>query len=139
MIITSATIDLESFARHFDGAPVIEVSGRSYPVQTHYIDPGRQRRGEGVQEQVAALVDEIDAGAFGPRGDVLVFLPGERDIRELARLLRHNKALDVLPCMRASARRNRTGCSTAARAGVPASCWPPTSRKRPSRCRESAT
>ena len=97
VIITSATIDLESFARHFDGAPVIEVSGRSYPVQTHYIDPADSDEGEGVQEQVAALVDEIDAGAFGPRGDVLVFLPGERDIRELARLLRHNKALDVLP------------------------------------------
>ncbi|MCB2070549.1 MAG: DEAD/DEAH box helicase, partial [Ottowia sp.] len=97
VIITSATIDVESFSRHFDGAPVIEVSGRTYPVTTHYIDPADSDDGEGGQEQVAALVEDIDAGRYGARGDVLVFLPGERDIRELARLLRHNKALDVLP------------------------------------------
>jgi ATP-dependent helicase HrpA len=97
VIITSATIDVESFSRHFDGAPVIEVSGRTYPVTTHYIDPADSDDGEGSQAQVAALVEDIDAGRYGARGDVLVFLPGERDIRELARLLRHNKALDVLP------------------------------------------
>ena len=97
VIITSATIDVESFSRHFDGAPVIEVSGRTYPVTTHYIDPADSDDGEGGQDQVAALVEDVDAGRYGARGDVLVFLPGERDIRELARLLRHNKALDVLP------------------------------------------
>lgn len=96
VVITSATIDLESFSKHFDDAPVIEVSGRTYPVDTHYID-SQEDADEGGQSRVAALVDDIEAGRFGPRGDVLVFLPGERDIRELARQLRHNAALDVLP------------------------------------------
>ncbi len=97
LIITSATIDVESFSRHFDAAPVIEVSGRTYPVETHYIDPAESDSDEGSAAQIAALVDDIDAGRFGSRGDVLVFLPGERDIRELARQLRHNPSLDVLP------------------------------------------
>tara|TARA_R110001592_G_scaffold337300_1_gene623599 strand:+ start:215910 stop:219767 length:3858 start_codon:yes stop_codon:yes gene_type:complete len=97
VIITSATIDVESFSRHFDGAPVIEVSGRTYPVETHYIDPAESDSDEGATEQIAALVDDIEAGRFGARGDVLAFLPGERDIRELAKRLRHNPALDVLP------------------------------------------
>jgi ATP-dependent helicase HrpA len=96
VIITSATIDVESFSRHFDEAPVIEVSGRTYPVETVYLgEPGD--REEGVQEQIVSLVQDIDAGQFGPRGDVLVFLPGERDIRELARALRPATNLDILP------------------------------------------
>jgi len=97
LIITSATIDVESFSRHFDDAPIIEVSGRSYPVETHYIDPGESDPGSDPGGQIAALVNDIETGRFGARGDVLVFLPGERDIRELARALRHNAALDVLP------------------------------------------
>ena len=97
LIITSATIDVESFSRHFDGAPVIEVSGRTYPVATHYLDPVESDSDEGVSAAIAQVVDDIDAGRFGARGDVLVFLPGERDIRELARQLRHNPSLDVLP------------------------------------------
>ena len=97
LVITSATIDVDSFSRHFNGAPIIEVSGRTYPVQTHYLDPTETDSEEGSAAQIAALVDDIDAGRFGRRGDVLVFLPGERDIRELARALRHNPSLDVLP------------------------------------------
>ena len=97
LVITSATIDVDSFSRHFDDAPVIEVSGRAYPVETHYLDAGESAAEEGVTAQIAALVEDIDAGRFGRRGDVLVFLPGERDIRDLARQLRHNTALDVLP------------------------------------------
>ncbi|MBP6725494.1 MAG: AAA family ATPase, partial [Halioglobus sp.] len=97
LVITSATIDVGSFSRHFGGAPIIEVSGRTYPVQTHYIEPGEGDSEEGSAARIAALVDAVDAGRFGPRGDVLVFLPGERDIRELARQLRPNPALDVLP------------------------------------------
>jgi ATP-dependent helicase HrpA len=97
VIITSATIDVESFSRHFDGAPVIEVSGRTYPVETHYIGPAESESDEGATQQIAGLVDDIEAGSFGTRGDVLVFLPGERDIRELAKRLRHNTSLDVLP------------------------------------------
>ena len=97
VIITSATIDVESFSRHFDDAPVIEVSGRSYPVETVYLDPADTEAEEGTTRRIVALVDDIDSGRFGTRGDILVFLPGERDIRELARQLRHNPSLDVLP------------------------------------------
>ena len=96
LIITSATIDLESFSRHFDNAPVIEVSGRTYPVETLYLGDGSEAE-EGAQEQIVSLVADIDAGQFGPRGDVLVFLPGERDIRELAKALRREERLEVLP------------------------------------------
>ncbi len=97
LLITSATIDVESFSRHFDGAPIIEVSGRTYPVETHYLDPVESDTDEGSAARVASIVEDVDAGRFGPRGDVLVFLPGERDIRELARQLRRNPSLDVLP------------------------------------------
>ncbi len=96
LIITSATIDLESFSRHFDNAPIIEVSGRTYPVETLYLDPAEDRD-LGVQEQIVDLVGQIERGQFGERGDILVFLPGERDIRELAKQLRGSSELDVLP------------------------------------------
>lgn len=96
VIVTSATIDLERFSRHFDNAPIIEVSGRSFPVETRYI--GREgEEDDGVEAQIASLVEDVDAGRFGPRGDILVFLPGERDIRELAKALRHQTTVDVLP------------------------------------------
>ena len=95
LIITSATIDVESFSRHFDDAPIIEVSGRTYPVETVYA--GDTPDEDSVQEQIVTLVADIDAGQFGRRGDILVFLPGERDIRELARALRHLDAIEVLP------------------------------------------
>ncbi|QIB67477.1 ATP-dependent RNA helicase HrpA [Kineobactrum salinum] len=96
LIITSATIDVHSFSRHFSDAPIIEVSGRSYPVETLYIDPAEDRD-LGLQQQIVELVDAIETGQFGARGDVLVFLSGERDIRELAKQLRHNDRLEVLP------------------------------------------
>ncbi len=96
LIVTSATIDVESFSRHFDNAPIIEVSGRSFPVETLYL--GREpAQDEGVEAQIVALVADIDAGHFGERGDILVFLPGERDIRELARALRGASELEILP------------------------------------------
>ena len=96
LVITSATIDLERFSRHFDGAPVIEVSGRSYPVETHYL-PDAPAGAETPSEHYAARVREVRDGVWGPRGDVLVFLPGERDIRELAQTLRGDPGLEVLP------------------------------------------
>ncbi len=96
LIITSATIDVESFSRHFERAPVIEVSGRTYPVETVYLDTVSDRD-QGVQEQINSLVRDIDNGAFGKRGDILIFLSGERDIRELAKLLRHQQQLEILP------------------------------------------
>lgn len=96
LIVTSATIDVESFSRHFKDAPIIEVSGRTFPVETLYL--GREQgQDEGVETQIVALVEDIDAGRFGARGDILVFLPGERDIRELAKGLRHGTEADILP------------------------------------------
>jgi ATP-dependent helicase HrpA len=96
LIITSATIDLESFARHFDDAPVIEVSGRTYPVDTHYLGATTDEDGDSAS-RISTLVQDIDAGQFGKRGDILIFLPGERDIRELAKQLRKDTQLDILP------------------------------------------
>ncbi len=96
VIVTSATIDVESFSRHFDNAPIIEVSGRTFPVETQYL-PREQGEDDAVEAQIVALVESIDAGQFGVRGDILVFLPGERDIRELAKALRHITTVETLP------------------------------------------
>ena len=95
-IITSATIDVERFSKHFNDAPIIEVSGRTYPVDVHYLD-AVEDRDRGVQRQVAELVDEIEAQKYGPRGDVLIFCPGERQIRDLAKTLRGRDRIQILP------------------------------------------
>ena len=96
VVITSATIDVERFAQHFNDAPVIEVSGRAYPVSVHYLGDVEDRE-EGLSEHVAQVIDDIEAQLFGPRGDVLVFLPGEREIRELSRRLKGNDRRQILP------------------------------------------
>lgn len=96
VIVTSATIDEARFAEFFGDAPVIRVSGRSYPVETEYL----LADGETLEEPGEALaqtVREVQKGAWGDPGDMLVFLPGERDIRDLARRLRGSDGLDVLP------------------------------------------
>ena len=95
LIITSATIDVESFSRHFDDAPVVEVSGRSYPIQTHYLDA---EEGD-LLARAADAVESILQRDYGPAGDTLVFLSGEREIRELALTLRRRqlKGMEVLP------------------------------------------
>ena len=94
LIVTSATIDVERFAAHFDGAPVIEVSGRTYPVEIRY-RPLVADTGAGAQtrDQVDAIVDavgELTGGrpSAGRAGDILVFLSGEREIRDTADVLR---------------------------------------------------
>ena len=96
LIITSATIDVESFSQHFDKAPIIEVSGRTYPVETIYFDR-QESDDDSAHAQIVSLVQDIDAGQYGKRGDVLIFLPGERDIREVAKVLRRECELDILP------------------------------------------
>ncbi|WP_227487176.1 ATP-dependent RNA helicase HrpA [Nocardioides malaquae] len=94
LIVTSATIDVERFARHFadrDGtpAPIVEVSGRTYPVEVRYRPlmelSSTDEEGETVvRDQTEAIVDAVrELSAEGP-GDVLVFLPGEREIRDTA-------------------------------------------------------
>jgi ATP-dependent helicase HrpA len=97
LIVTSATLDAERFARHFDGAPVIEVSGRLYPVEVRYRPPQRDEAGEIDLDE--ALVDAVDECARAGAGDVLVFLPGEREIREAAEALRkhHPPHTEILP------------------------------------------
>jgi ATP-dependent helicase HrpA len=97
LIITSATIDPERFSRHFDGAPVVEVSGRTYPVEVRYRPPADDPSAEWDQVQaICAAVDEL--AAEGP-GDVLVFLSGEREIRDAAEALRRSlpETAEVLP------------------------------------------
>ncbi len=107
LIITSATIDVDRFAKHFD-APVIEVSGRTYPVEIRYRPlmelPEEDEEGEAVvRDQTEAIVEAVkELSAEGP-GDVLVFLPGEREIRDTADALadlervERGRTLEVLP------------------------------------------
>ncbi len=95
LIVTSATIDPQAFARHFGEAPVIEVSGRSHPVEIRYRPPEETAEGD-LQQAILQAVDEL--AAEGP-GDILVFLSGERDIRETAEALRkhHPPGTEILP------------------------------------------
>jgi len=96
VLITSATIDVQRFADFFGGAPVIEVSGRTYPIETVYL-PAPEEDRESLPRRVSDTVLSVQSGAFGTPGDMLVFLSGERDIRDVARQLRGAKDLDVLP------------------------------------------
>ncbi|MFO0483912.1 MAG: helicase-related protein, partial [bacterium] len=105
VIVTSATIDAQRFSAFFDDAPVIEVSGRLYPVETRYRPPvdadEDDARDEDPAQPILDAVDELardrTAGSMG--GDMLVFLPGEREIRETAEALRkhHPKGYEILP------------------------------------------
>jgi ATP-dependent helicase HrpA len=94
VVVTSATIDTERFAAHFGGAPVVEVSGRTYPVELRYRPPAEDTdQAEAICEAVVELSRE------GP-GDILVFLSGEREIRDAADALRAVAALghlEILP------------------------------------------
>lgn len=104
VIVTSATIDVERFSKHFDAAPVIEVSGRTYPVEVLYrpLDEGSNSRDsdELLYQGVLDALGEIDSLQRKHKGarDVLVFLSGEQEIRELAHLIRRSEAgFEVLP------------------------------------------
>ena len=96
LIITSATIDPERFAAAFGGAPVVEVSGRAYPVEVRYrpIDP---IEGGEDGDQGQAILDAVDELSGEGPGDILVFLSGEREIRDTADLLAGRDRLEVLP------------------------------------------
>ncbi|UOO76531.1 ATP-dependent RNA helicase HrpA [Neisseria sp. Dent CA1/247] len=88
VIITSATIDAERFSKHFNNAPVLEVSGRTFPVDILYRPLHSQDEDEAEIELTDAIVDAADELARLGEGDILVFLPGEREIREAAEALR---------------------------------------------------
>ncbi len=94
LLITSATIDTEKFSRHFDDAPVIEVSGRSYPVDVIYQSlPGdSEKAGRVDRDLYQGISDAIRRlGGIDPRGHILVFLSGEREIREAGEFLTRQK------------------------------------------------
>ncbi len=90
IIITSATIDTHKFSAAFGGAPIVEVSGRTYPVETIYapLDELREESGEfTVVDAAVAAVERIVAQSRG--GDILIFMPGEREIRDTTEELEH--------------------------------------------------
>ncbi|OBB96440.1 ATP-dependent RNA helicase HrpA [Mycobacterium sp. 852002-40037_SCH5390672] len=102
VIITSATIEPQRFAAHFDNAPIIEVSGRTYPVEVRYRplevalpsasgddpdDPDHEIARTETRDEIEAIADAIGELAAEPPGDVLVFLSGEREIRDTAEAL----------------------------------------------------
>ena len=144
LIITSATIDVDRFAAHFSDrhgkpAPVVEVSGRTYPVEVRYRPlvelPEDDEEGEPiVRDQTEAIVEAVkELSAEGP-GDVLVFLPGEREIRDTADALatwrpRQRGGLEIVPLYSrlSAAEQHRVFSSPLRTAG---SCWPPTSPRR---------
>jgi ATP-dependent helicase HrpA len=120
VIVTSATIEPERFAAHFGGAehgssggaPIVEVSGRTYPVEIRYRplevpvvssddddpdDPDHEVIRTEMRDQTEAIVDAIGELEAEPPGDVLVFLSGEREIRDTAEALRDLKNTEVLP------------------------------------------
>ncbi len=114
LIITSATIDADRFAQHFESggkkAPVIEVSGRLYPVEVRYrpIEPdvktavnaaSQAAKAKEQRDLIDAIVDAVDELARIGSGDILVFLPGEREIRDAAEALRkhHPPHVEILP------------------------------------------
>ena len=106
IIVTSATIDTARFAEHFDNAPVVSVEGRAYPVEVRWrstdeLAARRNQRSSDMQqgsaEHVAAALDEITHD--DPHGDVLVFMPGEREIRDAHLLLsrRQYRETEIMP------------------------------------------
>ena len=88
VIITSATINTERFSKFFHDAPVIEVSGRSFPVDIEYLPLSDEDDDKSLENAILQAVDE--AAAYEPLGDILVFLPGEREIRDIAHALNHH-------------------------------------------------
>jgi ATP-dependent helicase HrpA len=139
LIITSATIDAERFSQHFDDAPVIEVSGRLHPVELRY-RPLQTRAATGAlaakwgaqraddeRDLYDAIVDACDELHRAGPGDVLVFLPGEREIREAAEALRkhHPPHTEILPLFARLSAKSRAASSGRTSAG--ASCWRPMS------------
>lgn len=100
IVITSATIDPERFARHFGEAPIVEVSGRTYPVEVRYRPLLEEEGDDSDRDQITAICDAVDELQSEGPGDVLVFLSGEREIRDTAdalnkKNLRHTEVLPL--------------------------------------------
>ena len=115
VVVTSATIEPQRFAAHFGGAPIIEVSGRTYPVEIRYRpleadiavgadsaaddpdDPDHEVVRTEIRDEIEAIVDAVDELQAEPPGDILVFLSGEREIRDTAEALKGRRNTEVLP------------------------------------------
>ncbi|OBJ53135.1 ATP-dependent RNA helicase HrpA, partial [Mycobacterium sp. 1423905.2] len=112
VIVTSATIEPQRFSAHFGGAPIVEVSGRTYPVEIRYRplevpvsahadedpdDPDHEIVRTETRDEIEAIVDAIHELEAEPPGDVLVFLSGEREIRDTAEALTGLRHTEVLP------------------------------------------
>lgn len=100
LIITSATIDPERFSQHFGAAPIVEVSGRSYPVEIRYLPVGTEEEADETdRSEQRAILDAVDELWRAQDGDILIFLSGEREIRETTESLRkhHPHACEILP------------------------------------------
>ncbi|MGF1862128.1 ATP-dependent RNA helicase HrpA [Photobacterium profundum] len=98
VVITSATIDPERFSKHFNNAPIIEVSGRTYPVETRY-RPVSEDGDDGDRDQLQAIFDAVDELCDEGPGDILIFMNGEREIRDTADALekRNLRNTEILP------------------------------------------
>ena len=100
LIVTSATIDTQAFSRHFDNAPIIEVTGRMYPVEVRYQPLDAASGEQGETSYVEAAVQAAERILYeGDLGDVLIFMPGERDIREAGDQLegRFSSEAEIIP------------------------------------------
>jgi len=104
LIITSATIDPVRFSGHFDNAPIIEVSGRSYPVEVRYRSVAAMSEDDNAHleeddENFLAILNAIREVSRDGRGDILIFMEGEREIHELSRYLKRQRITDtdILP------------------------------------------
>uniref|UniRef100_A0AAU3HYA1 RNA helicase n=1 Tax=Streptomyces sp. NBC_01393 TaxID=2903851 RepID=A0AAU3HYA1_9ACTN len=84
VVITSATIDPERFSRHFGDAPIVEVSGRTYPVEVRYRPLLEEDSEDSDRDQITAICDAVEELQAEGKGDILVFLSGEREIRDTA-------------------------------------------------------
>ncbi|MFF7407002.1 ATP-dependent RNA helicase HrpA [Streptomyces sp. TR1341] len=99
VVITSATIDPERFSRHFGDAPIVEVSGRTYPVEVRYRPLLEAESEDADRDQITAICDAVEELQAEGKGDILVFLSGEREIRDTADALEKKKYrfTEVLP------------------------------------------
>ncbi|MFI2369985.1 ATP-dependent RNA helicase HrpA [Streptomyces sp. NPDC018833] len=99
VVITSATIDPERFSRHFGDAPIVEVSGRTYPVEVRYRPLLEEDSEDSDRDQITAITDAVEELMGEGKGDILVFLSGEREIRDTADALnkKQYRFTEVLP------------------------------------------
>ncbi|WAL96422.1 ATP-dependent RNA helicase HrpA [Streptomyces sp. Je 1-369] len=99
VVITSATIDPERFSRHFGDAPIVEVSGRTYPVEVRYRPLLEEDSDDSDRDQITAITDAVEELQAEGKGDILVFLSGEREIRDTADALnkKNLRFTEVLP------------------------------------------